>query len=122
MVDGSLSGICSEVSCCAMAISEFWSSDGAWNYCIGQDAVTQPGTEIFRGDLGIAGQADDSQPEPGTDGDVKQKSRCVELPAADETGYFWQFEPQFVRNSLYRQKGDAMRLGGAGDCGPFHVH
>jgi hypothetical protein len=105
-----------------MAISEFWSSDGAWNYCIGQGTFAQPGTEIFGGDLSVAGKTDDPQPEPGADGDVQQKSRCVELPAANEPGYFGQFEIQFVRNSLYRQIGDAMHFGGTGDRGPFHIH
>ncbi len=51
----------------------------AWNYCISQGAFAQPGAEIFRGDLGVAGEAEDAEPEPGADGDVEDEAGGVEL-------------------------------------------
>src|SRR5438309_6784858 len=105
MVDGSLSGICSEVSCGARAISGFWSGGGAWNYCMGQDAVAQPGTKIFGGDVSVARQVDNPQPEPRADGNVKQKSRCVELPTANETGYSGSSNPSSSEIAFTARKG-----------------
>src|SRR5690348_8329905 len=95
MVEGILSEMGFEVSCCAMAMYEvirLFRSGGtyprtagcSWNYCIDQHAFAQPCAEVFGGHFRVAGDTKNSKPEPGAKANVEDERFGPELAIANK--------------------------------------
>src|SRR6266496_2010056 len=56
----------------------------ARNYCIGEGAFAQPGTEVVGGEASIPGEAENFEPEPGSNGDVDCERFSLELSGPEQ--------------------------------------